>query len=193
MLKTTHIPWILCWFRLFLGPVLIAISFTGPHPVLYLAILLSAILSDIFDGIIARKLGVATARLRHFDSEADLVFWFCTSVSCYLVYPELVRQVSWGIIALLVSEAMTYVVSFAKFGRSMSAHAILSKIYGLTLFAGLTSMLCFGVAGFCFYLMVIVGSLANLEVIVIILLLPHHTHDIPSWYHALKLRRAARL
>ncbi|MBI3557862.1 MAG: CDP-alcohol phosphatidyltransferase family protein, partial [Deltaproteobacteria bacterium] len=170
-------------------PVLIAVAFTGPHPVLYCSMLLAAILSDIFDGIIARKLGVATARLRHFDSEADLVFWVCTAVACYVVYPGLVRQHGWQITALLASEALTYLVSFAKFGRSMSSHAFLAKMFGLTLFAGLTSMLCFGVAGFCFYLMLVMGLIANLEIILIILILPHHTHDIPSWYHALQIRR----
>ncbi|MBI3544425.1 MAG: CDP-alcohol phosphatidyltransferase family protein [Deltaproteobacteria bacterium] len=189
MLKLTHVPLLLCLLRMALGPVVIALAFTGPHPALFFALLLTALLSDIFDGIIARRLGVATVALRELDSRADLTFWLCTTVALYIVYPEVVRAHANEIIAVLVSEVMIYVVSFAKFGRAPSTHAMLSKLFGLALLPGLTMLLCFGSAGFTFYLMVALGILANTEVILILLILPQWQTDIPSSYHALRIRR----
>ncbi len=183
------IPLMLCLSRFFLGPVVIAVSFTGPHPVLFLVLLLAGILSDILDGILARRWGVATPRLRELDSQADLVFWLCTAVAAYVVYPEVVREHSFEVLVLMLSEAMTYVVSYLKFRRFISTHALIAKFFGLALFAALTSLLCFGVAGVPFYVMLSLGLIANLEIIAIIFILPRCEHDIPSWRQALRVRR----
>ena len=61
-------------FRLLLGPVLLASSFFGEHPRFFLFALVAGLLSDIFDGILARRFGVATDALRAYDSRVKHAF-----------------------------------------------------------------------------------------------------------------------
>ena len=184
-----QLPLLLTLSRFVLGPALILLARTGPHPLLFLALLLAGLLSDVFDGILARRLGVATAGLRVLDSRADLVFWLCTAAAAWVAHPTLVREHGVEILALIASEAATYLVSWLKFHRFFSAHAILSKLFALALFVALTAALCFGVAGVPWYLALTLGLAANGEVIAIILILREWDHDIPSCWHALQIRR----
>lgn len=191
--KFTSVPLLLILYRFVLGPVLLGVASTGPHPILFFAILTTGVLSDIFDGILARQMGIATVRLRTLDSRADLVFWHCTAIALYLVQPDFVRAHLMPFMAVVGTYALTYVVSYAKFGRAPSVHAILSKFFALSMFVGFTALLCFGVGGFCYSLMVTLGIAANLEVILILLLLPKWQHDIPSCYHAFQIRRGREI
>jgi CDP-diacylglycerol---glycerol-3-phosphate 3-phosphatidyltransferase len=47
----------------------------------------------------------------------------------------------------------------------------------------------FGVTGWLFTAMIIVGIIADAEVIAITLVLPEWVHDVPTVYHAWRLRR----
>jgi len=58
-----------------LAPVLVWLVYAGATGVVFAGVVLVAFVSDYFDGVIARRLGVASAELRHFDSRADLVFY----------------------------------------------------------------------------------------------------------------------
>jgi CDP-diacylglycerol--glycerol-3-phosphate 3-phosphatidyltransferase len=80
-------------------------------------------------------------------------------------------------------------VSFARFRREPATHAFLSKIWGLMLFAGLIEFLFTGSAGPIFYAMIGMGLASQLDVIAILLLLPRWTSDVPSAWHAWRLRR----
>ncbi len=86
------------------------------------------LLSDIFDGIIARKYGVSSVRLRRMDSQVDLVFWLAIGFSCYLLNPEIIKEHKIGIISIFVMEAMCYLISFLRFKKETCTHAFLSKI-----------------------------------------------------------------
>jgi CDP-diacylglycerol--glycerol-3-phosphate 3-phosphatidyltransferase len=52
-----------------------------------------------------------------------------------------------------------------------------------------TSLIGFSKGGFFFFLALIVGYLSHLDRILITLLIPKWTHDIPSTYHAWLLRQ----
>jgi hypothetical protein len=53
-----HLPFALTTLRLLLGPIALACALAGVTRFVYLPILIAATLSDIFDGILARKFGV---------------------------------------------------------------------------------------------------------------------------------------
>ncbi|HEY8616834.1 CDP-alcohol phosphatidyltransferase family protein [Phenylobacterium sp.] len=69
------VPRLLIWFRLAAGLAMLALAAAFDHEARAAAVVLLGlgVLSDIFDGVIARRLGVATAELRTFDSRTDLV------------------------------------------------------------------------------------------------------------------------
>lgn len=158
----------------------------------FVAILIAAILSDIFDGVIARRVGVATALLRRFDSQTDLVFWLSATAATLALHPDLVRRHAAEFMILITIEAGCYAVSVRRFGREACTHAFSAKAYGLGLFIGFTAMLGFGVGGPPVHLMFALGLLSGLDVLAILLLLPDWGHDVPSSYHAWLIRQQAR-
>ena len=65
------LPALLIALRGTLGAVLLALGLSGRTGWPFARLLIAGLLSDIFDGVLARRLGVASARLRLTDSVTD--------------------------------------------------------------------------------------------------------------------------
>jgi CDP-diacylglycerol--glycerol-3-phosphate 3-phosphatidyltransferase len=147
------------------------------------------LLSDILDGIIARKQKQSSARLRRMDSQTDMIFWLSIGFATWILYPKLLAANSAVIWTILGMEIACYVISLIKFKKETCTHAFLSKVWGLTLLIAFTSLIGFSHAGIPFYSAVFMGLISHLDRILITLLLPEWTHDIPSAYHAYLIRK----
>jgi len=185
------IPYLLILFRFLVAPAIIVLSFLMKEQATYIVLILMflGLLSDIFDGIIARKMKIDTEKMRRLDSQIDLIFWLSIGFSCYLIYPTLIKENWIGILAVIIMEVMCYGVSLIKFGKETCTHAFVSKIWGLTLLATFTCLLGFAYSGWMMKICIILGLISQLDVILIILFLPKWTHDIPSFYHAILIRK----
>ncbi|KQC01692.1 CDP-alcohol phosphatidyltransferase family protein [Pedobacter sp. Hv1] len=185
------IPYLLILFRFLLAPTIIGLSFLMGEEAAYIVLVLMflGLFSDVFDGIIARKMKIDTEKMRRLDSQTDLIFWLSIAFSCYLIYPDLIRENWIGVIAVLVMEAMCNAVSLVKFRKEACTHAFVSKMWGLTLLATFTSLLGFAYGGWMMKACIILGLISQLDVVLIILFLPKWTHDIPSFYHAILIRK----
>ena len=182
-------PLSLTTIRLVLAPVLVVVAYRVREPGWWLvAILWAGMVSDLLDGIVARRLGVQSPSLRRYDSQTDLVFWLCATWCVWVTHPEIVRSHAWTIGMLLAVELGTYAVSWARFGREACTRAWLAKAWGLTIFAAFVWMLGRGEAGAPFWVMWGWGVAADLDVILITLLLPRWEHDVPSAWHAWRIR-----
>ncbi len=149
--------------------------------------------TDIFDGIIARKVGVSSEKLRRLDSQTDLVFWLSIGFAAYFLNPEILQE-HWKSIALTFAmEALCYLTSIWKFGKETCTHDWLSKLWGLSLLLVFTFLIAFGTANWAFYLGVILGFISHLDVILIVFILPKWQFDVPSSYHAWKIRNGKKL
>jgi CDP-diacylglycerol--glycerol-3-phosphate 3-phosphatidyltransferase len=80
-------------------------------------------------------------------------------------------------------------VSWLKFGKETCTHAFLSKLWGLSLLISFTFMIGWGTTAYVLPMAIGLGLVSQLDVLVIILILPRWTHDIPSAYHAWLIRR----
>jgi len=131
------IPYLLILFRFLLAPIILLLSYFMTESAAYIVLVLMflGLISDIFDGIIARKMKIDTEKMRRLDSQTDLIFWLSIAVSCYLIYPELIKENLIGVFAVVLMEALCYGVSLIKFGKETCTHAFVSKIWGLTLLA----------------------------------------------------------
>lgn len=147
------------------------------------------LISDIFDGIIARRMGLSSEKMRRMDSQVDLIFWIAVGISCYFLQPQIITDKLIWIGLLIATEVMCYVVSILKFGKETCTHAFLSKIWGLTLLTAFTALIGFQYGGWALNMAIIVGFISHLDVILIILILPKWAHDIPSCYHAYLIRQ----
>jgi CDP-diacylglycerol--glycerol-3-phosphate 3-phosphatidyltransferase len=80
-----HLPFALTTLRLLLGPLALVVAFCHWPRLIFLPLLVTGTLSDIFDGILARRYGVATPALRRYDSIT--VTCSCSSSSGTSVMP----------------------------------------------------------------------------------------------------------
>lgn len=189
-----EIPYLLIALRFIFAPVILSLSyFMGEKSRLIILVLMYlGLITDIFDGIIARKTGVSSEKLRRLDSQTDMVFWLSLGFAVYFLNPDLIKNEWIGVIIILGMEALCYIVSWLKFGKEICTHAFLSKMWGLSLLITFTYLIGFQVAGWAFYLTVVLGFIAHIDVILIILILPKWQYDVPSSYHAWKIRKGKR-
>ncbi len=191
MKLTLNTPQKLILFRFLLAPIILALAyFVGEtsKPII-LTLMYLGLISDILDGIIARKQKIASEKLRRLDSQTDMIFWLSLGVATWILYPNLIRENSIAIWSILIMEIACYVISFLKFKKETCTHAFLSKMWGLSLLIAFTSLIGFNYAGLPFYLAIILGLISHIDVILIVLILPKWTHDIPSAYHAYLIRK----
>jgi len=179
------IPFSLVIFRLLLAPVMIIWTLQTHQSGWFLVTCLWAgMISDIFDGIIARNLGVASNSLRKWDANVDIVFWLAAGVSIWLLNGRLIQDHLYFIIVLFILEPVSDLINFFKFRKSGCAHNWLSKLWGLMLLVTFTLLL----AGFepvvLFRICLINGLISQIDRIIISSLLPKPECDIPSAYHA---------
>lgn len=151
-------------------------------------LLTTGLLTDIFDGIIARQLNISTQKFRRLDSTIDQVFFVSAAVATYIQCPDFFTSNVLKLIILTGAEALTYLTSFFKFRKEIATHSIGAKIWSLLLFATLIQIILQCESGILFNICLWVGLLTRLEIIAIILALKKWTNDVPSFYHALKLR-----
>lgn len=184
-------PQKLILLRLLLSPLILLIAWQlgTKGAVLILVLMYLGLISDILDGIIARKQNCSTEKLRRLDSQVDMIFWVSIGISSWLLHPELISENKYYIVTVFAMEGLCYVVSILKFKKETCTHAFLSKVWGLTLLFAFTSMIGFGHTGIPFAVAIIMAFISHIDVILIILILPKWEHDIPSSYHAYLIRR----
>lgn len=186
-----YIPISLILFRLTLAPIILGlVYFWGEHSKTAIIILMYlGLISDIFDGIIARELNISSAKMRRMDSQTDMIFWVSIGICTWILYPDLIRNNKYPIITIFVMEGLCYLISILKFGRETCTHAYLSKLWGITLLIAFTSLIGFNHAGIPFNLAIVFGIISHIDRILITLILPSWTYDIPSCYHAYLIRK----
>ena len=186
-----HIPIALIFSRLIIGFALIVLSLNhvNNYPLLAISLLTVGLLTDIFDGIIARQLQISTQQLRRLDSTIDQFFFISTAIATYIQCPAFFKDNALKLSVLFSIEALTYVISFLKFKKEIATHSIGAKIWTLLLFATLIQIMMQCQSTVLFEICFWVGILTRLEIVAIILALKQWTNDVPSLYHALQLRQ----
>lgn len=185
------IPVTLIYSRICIGIFLcmLSLSHIANYEVYAISFLVIGLLTDIFDGIIARRLNISSEKLRRLDSIADQIFWILVAVATFIECPGFFKNNAVKLIILMSVEASTYLISYLKFGKEVATHAISSKIWTLILCSTLIQIMatCNSEALFqvCFY----VGLITRFEIIAIMLVLKNWTNDVPSIYHAFLLRK----
>jgi phosphatidylglycerophosphate synthase len=184
-------PFALIYLRLILGLMIIPLSYfkIDNYVVIAIVFLSMGLLSDVFDGIIARKLNISTVKLRRLDSTIDVVFFLSFTLATYLQCPNYFALRSIELIIIIGFEALTYLVCFLKFKKEVATHSIGAKIWTILMFATLVEIILKCHSSTLFYLFFIVGIITRLEIIAIILILKEWTNDVPSIFDAVNIRK----
>lgn len=184
------LPAALVILRFLLGPLLLLNALDGKTDAWFMVGFVAAFLSDILDGVIARRIGVSTASLRKADSWADVCLYLCVGVSAFLVHPDVVIAFSNPLSAVIGIQLIWLVVNLVKYGQPASYHTYSAKAWGVTLFVATISLFGFGYGGLTLLVAIAVGIIHTTEEIAMTLILPEWTHDVLSILHALRLRQS---
>lgn len=188
MIKLSYLPIILVGMRFAIAPLLVFNALDHRTSFWFIICYVIAVLSDIFDGIIARRLKVSTAKLRQADSWADICLYVCVAISTWLVYPQVIQNFQIPLLSALVIQLTLFAISLIKFKKFPSFHTYTAKTWGLTLLVATISLFGFGYAN-TLWLAIALCWLNSLEEIAMTLLLPTWQCDILSIFHALDLRK----
>jgi len=175
-------PYILTYSRLLIAGYYILVAICKPlqDPITISFLLVYAILSDVFDGILARKMKVDSIQLRQLDSKVDTIFWVTLLYLLLVIENLFMRLHAIELFILLASEIVIQLFGYFKFSCALALHTYAAKIWALLLTFCVLQLLLVNNAEIIFYIMFIWGLLAQLEVVLIILKMKTFRVDINS-------------
>jgi phosphatidylglycerophosphate synthase len=187
--RKQHIPWMMSAARAALGPVLIAGAACCWNGFTLAGVVAGALVSDIYDGVLARRWRCDTAGVRLFDSMADTVFYLCTAVALWMSQPQLWRSYGGLLVVLLGLEAVRFVFDFAKFGRPASYHSYLAKLWGLVMAVAVVGVFALHRANVLVPAALVLGILCNVEGLAMSVVMPVWRKDVKTFAVAWRIRR----
>lgn len=184
------IPELLIYSRLAIAWIMLIIGLLNPlwAKTVISILLVVGLLTDVLDGIIARHLKISTAHLRQLDTKIDRIFWLSALFTLMLIHPAFLIEHWIGLSILLLLELSAWVIGKIKFRNSISFHSLLSKFWAISILITFIDVLPDGKANFSFSITFWYGLLAQIDIIFIAFILPEFQCDIPSSWHASKIR-----
>lgn len=187
--RKESIPWAMAAGRALLGPVLILSERSGWSGAALSWLVATALLSDIFDGVLARRWHCDTAGVRLFDSMADTVFYLCVAVTLWFHQPHILHENALLLGSVLVLEALRLVVDLGKFGKPASYHSYLAKAWGLVMAVAIMGTFAYTRASGLIPLALLAGVASNLEGLAMSLILPVWRKDVKTFTAARRIQR----
>jgi phosphatidylglycerophosphate synthase len=188
--KLAYLPSMLVGMRLAIAPLLLLDAWNRQISSWFLVGYIVAVLSDIFDGIIARRLGVSTVRLRQADSWADICLYLCIAASAWSIYPQIIIDFKVPLLVAAIAQISLYAIGWIKFRKFPSFHTYTAKIWGLTLLVATVRLFGFDDANFL-WLAIGMCLLNSIEEIAMTLILTEWQCDVLSIFAALDLRSSS--
>ncbi len=183
------VPFILLYSRLVAAVLLIAFSFIPVSPGIIIGLSVYAIVSDIFDGMLARYLKISTIEMRQTDTKIDTVFWFsCLFYICIHQTSFLKTHVA-QLLILVSSELIIILFGLLKFNAHISYHTVFSKFWALILLWFFIDIISNNASSLSFTIAFWYGLFVQLEIITIACVLKTNQTDVPNLLQAVKSRK----
>ncbi len=185
------IPFLLIFSRIILGVIVILLAIFQPlHSAAWIvAAMTTGLLTDVFDGIVARKLNVSSESLRIWDSNVDQFFWLAVVGSVFYLNVDFIKQHILWITLILVLEVFCYLYSYLKFKKTIATHSILAKIWTISLLVFLIDLVLHSESRIAFIICICLGIISRIEILLIIHRLLKWTTDVPSLFVVSKINK----
>jgi len=182
-------PIVLIWIRLVITVVLFFDALDGEISEWFITALSFAVFLDLVDGMLARRLGVATQRLREADSTLDFVMMVVFAICCWLTRRAVIAPFANLIVVLVAVNVLSFIPAIIKFGFLPPYHTLSARIAGGLMFLAAVELFSADRAGAMMNVAIIAGFLSHLDRVVITLILPSRPDtDVNGIWHAAKIR-----
>jgi cardiolipin synthase len=177
------LPNLITTVRIVSSPGLVILAMMG-RPMWLGIMTVALVFTEWLDGFLARRWHAESAIGARLDSVADAVFYASLLVALALLSPKLIGDEAGWIISAICSYAGSWLASWIKFRRLPSYHTWAAKGTWVVLGTGIVCLLV-DWSAWPFRIAMICVVLANVEAILITLVLLKCEVDVPSLWHVL--------
>lgn len=185
------VPNLLSGTRIALMPAVLMSALAGSRTT-FVALVGLSLATDALDGFLARRLNAYSEFGRKLDSAADYVTLMTGATGIALLWPEIMhRELPW-VLAGLSAFFAVLVFGFARFGHALGYHTWATKILAIAMALSLIPLLSGGPA-LPFHLLILLQFVASAEQMAIAVVVPEYRGEMPTVWHALRLRQSQRI
>lgn len=181
-------PQILIAFRAACAPAIFVLACFGFRGGVLAAILAAAVVSDVLDGIVARRLRMATPAIRYADTVADTIFYVGAGAALAAAVPGAFAAAEAALVTLVIVHVSRATFELTKYGRIAAYHMWSSKVLGILLAAAFGQGFFTGQTGPLLPIALWFGVANVIEGFAASAVLPGWRPDVPSIAHALARR-----
>lgn len=182
---TWNIPNVLSLYRIVSVPFILWLIIAGREQAFVIMLSINLI-TDILDGFIARRFNMQTAFGAMLDSWADVGTYILAFTGLIRFEWNFVVEYKWGLIAFAALYLLSFLVTYAKFGRICGLHLYSFKLTGYVQGIFMVLLFSVGCIDWLFYVMTFLGCWANIEEIIIFLLLKEPKSNVKGLYWVIK-------
>ena len=181
-------PQVLIAVRIACAPAIFVLACFGFGGGILAAILVAGLVSDLLDGVVARRVGMATAAIRYADTLADTLFYIGAGTALEAAVPGAFDDAEAALVTLVIVHVSRATFELTKYGRVAAYHMWSSKLLGVLLAAALAQGFLTDRTGPLLTVALWVGVANVIEGFVASAVLPSWRVDVPSVAHALRAR-----
>jgi phosphatidylglycerophosphate synthase len=176
--------------RIVLTPFLVWIGWVHQEE-LFLVLLALLLISDFLDGFLARRLHQETRLGAQLDTVGDLLMTVFSVAGGWLLWPERVTPEAPFFLSMLGLLALSGLVCLMMYHHFPTYHAWSAKISTAMTGTGVWILFA-GITPWVFRIAIGVLAFSAFEEILITLILPSWRPNVPTVFHALRLRKAGK-
>jgi CDP-diacylglycerol--glycerol-3-phosphate 3-phosphatidyltransferase len=176
-----EIPNILSGFRIVAAPFLLYLAWIG-YRNLFLVLLSVSLLSDVFDGYLARRLNANSNFGNKLDSWGDMATYLTVPLCAWWLWPEILKKEAIFVFIVIGAYVFPIIAGFVKFRRIPSYHTLGAKIAAVVMSASVLIMFVTGIA-WPFRCAAVIQAIVACEEVFITTQLDELRSDIQSIWH----------
>lgn len=184
-----NVPNTLSALRVACVPVLLALAWRG-EVTLFLVGFALALVSDVLDGALARRLGQVSEFGATLDQWADFAVWASLPLAAWWLWPEILQREKGYVVLALVCMLAPTAVAYGKYRAVPGYHTWSVKSGSVLMGVSAPLLLLFDVA-WPFRVAALFQVVCAMDELGITWSLAECRHDVPSVFHARRLRRLA--
>jgi CDP-diacylglycerol--glycerol-3-phosphate 3-phosphatidyltransferase len=184
--RVVNIPNLLSMVRLVVVPFEFWFAWNGER-IPFLSLLGLALFTDSIDGAIARRLKQDSILGARLDSLGDMATYVSLPVCALWLWPDTMRQERFFVILGILSYVVPILAGLLRYRRVTSYHTWGAKLSAVLMGGAVLGMFLFDWR-WPFRIFTPVAALAGLEEVLITLTLPFWSANVPSLWHAWRMR-----
>ncbi|MEX2206483.1 MAG: CDP-alcohol phosphatidyltransferase family protein [Myxococcota bacterium] len=184
-----NVPNVLSAFRIVCVPVLLVLAWHGALA-LFLIGFAIGLATDVLDGVIARRLGQVTDFGARLDQWGDFALWISLPLAAWWLWPDTIKREAAYVGLALTCMVLPTAIAYLKYRAVPGYHTWSVKFGSVAMGVSAALLLLFDIA-WPFRVAALFQVVCAIDELGITALLAQCHHDVPSVFHALRMRREA--